>query len=66
MQKYIDNVPEIKKYVIMPNHIHLIIQIDNGTMWAVSATASVGASTLCVKVSAGHLHRPLQEINNEF
>ena len=38
VQKYIDNVPEIKKYVIMPNHIHLIIQIDNGTMWASSPT----------------------------
>ena len=38
VDKYIVNVPEIKKYVIMPNHIHLIIQIENGTMWASSPT----------------------------
>ena len=38
VDKYIRNVFEIKKYVIMPNHIHLIIQIDNGTMWASSPT----------------------------
>ena len=35
VEKYIKNVPEIEKYVIMPDHIHMIIRIDNdeyGTM----------------------------------
>ena len=37
-EKYIRNVPEIDKYVIMPDHIHLIIQLDNGSMWASTPT----------------------------
>ena len=41
VEKYIRNVPEIEKYVIMPNHIHMIIRIDNGTMWASSPTNKV-------------------------
>ena len=28
-EKYIRNVPEIKKYVIMPDHIHMIIRLDD-------------------------------------
>ena len=28
-EKYIRNVPEIEKYVIMPDHIHMIIRLDN-------------------------------------
>ena len=28
-EKYIENVPEIEKYVIMPDHIHLIIRIED-------------------------------------
>jgi len=38
IEKYIKNIPEIDKYVIMPDHIHMIIRIDNGTMWASSPT----------------------------
>ncbi len=38
IEKYIRNVPEIKKYVIMPDHIHLLIQMENGTMKASSPT----------------------------
>lgn len=34
VEKYICNAPEIVKYVIMPDHIHLIIQLENGAMWA--------------------------------
>ena len=38
VRKYIDRIPDIDKYVIMPNHVHLLIVIpmpENGTMWAV-------------------------------
>ena len=42
IEKYIRNVPEIEKYVIMPDHIHMIIRIDNnGTMRASSPTNNV-------------------------
>ena len=40
-EKYLSNENQIEKYVIMPNHIHMIIKIDNGTMWASSPTKSV-------------------------
>ena len=40
-EKYIKSIVGIDKYVIMPNHIHLIIKIDNGTMWASSPTKSI-------------------------
>lgn len=33
VEKYIRNASEIVKYVIMPDHIHLIIQLDKGAMW---------------------------------
>ena len=38
VEKYICNAPEIKKYVIMPDHIHIIIRLDNGSMWASTPT----------------------------
>ena len=40
VENYIKNVPEIEKYVIMPDHIHMIVKIENnnGTMWASSPT----------------------------
>ena len=40
VQKYISNINGIMKYVIMPNHVHFIVKIDNdygtenGAMWA--------------------------------
>ena len=37
-EKYIRNVPEIEKYVLMPDHIHMIIRLDNGSMWASTPT----------------------------
>ena len=44
VEKYIHNAPEIEKYVIMPDHIHMIIRLDNGSMWASTPTkVSVGA-----------------------
>ena len=29
VEKYIRNVPEVEKYVIMPDHIHMIIRFEN-------------------------------------
>ena len=44
VEKYIRNVPEIEKYVLMPDHIHMIIRLDNGSMWASTRTGeNVGA-----------------------
>ena len=40
-EKYIKTIPGINKYVIMPNHIHMIIKIEDGTMWASSPTRSL-------------------------
>ena len=37
-EKYIRNVPQIEKYVIMPDHIHMIIRLENGSMWASTPT----------------------------
>ena len=39
--RYLRSVNEIEKYVIMPNHIHMIIRFDSGTMWASSPTKSI-------------------------
>ena len=41
VEKYIKRVPEITKYVIMPDHIHFILLLDDGTMWASSPTRNV-------------------------
>ena len=38
VEKYIRNVPEIEKYVIMPDHIHMIIRLESGPMWASAPT----------------------------
>jgi REP element-mobilizing transposase RayT len=38
VEKYIRNVPEIETYVIMPDHIHMIIRLDDGSMWASTPT----------------------------
>ena len=32
VEKYIKNAPEITKYVIMPDHVHIIIELHNGSM----------------------------------
>ena len=37
-EKYIRNASEIEKYVIMPDHIHMIIRLENGSMWASTPT----------------------------
>ena len=38
VEKYIRNAPEIEKYVIMPDHIHMIIRLESGSMWASTPT----------------------------
>ena len=38
VEKYIRSTPEIEKYVIMPDHIHIIIRLHNGSMWASTPT----------------------------
>ena len=40
-EKYLRSMPGIDRYVMMPNHIHLIVVIRSGTMWASSPTQSV-------------------------
>lgn len=42
VKKYIENIEQIEKYVIMPNHIHMIINI-NGAMWASPPTKSISS-----------------------
>jgi len=37
-EKYIRNVLEIEKYVLMPDHIHMIIRLNDGPMWASAPT----------------------------
>ena len=43
VEKYMQRIPGIGKYVIMPNHIHMIIEIltEEGSMWASTPTQSV-------------------------
>ena len=41
VEKYIRNVPQIEKYVIMPDHIHMIIRLEDGSMWASTPTKSL-------------------------
>ena len=41
VEKYIENVSGIEKYVIMPDHIHMIIRLENGSMWASTPTNAI-------------------------
>ena len=49
VEKYIKNIPDVGAYVIMPNHVHMILHISSnnilqGPMWASAPTnASVPA-----------------------
>ena len=48
MKRYIENIDLqtgvlLDHYVIMPNHIHLLIRLDNGMMWASSPTQTASA-----------------------
>ena len=48
-EKYIRNVPEIEKYVIMPDHIHMIIRLDGGAMWASPPTDKIASIVRSIK-----------------
>ena len=50
VEKYIQNVKEIEKYVIMPDHVHMMIRIDGGTMRASSPTNKVASIIRSIKV----------------
>jgi REP element-mobilizing transposase RayT len=56
VEKYIKGINGIDKYVVMPNHIHMIIKINNGTMWSSSPTISqlVKAFKTLVSKEIGH------------
>ena len=45
VEKWIKSISGIDKYVIMPNHVHLIIRIDTaeGPMWASAPTQSLSS-----------------------
>ena len=43
VDKFLQTIPGIEKYVIMPNHIHLLIRIENGPMWASAPTKSLSS-----------------------
>ncbi len=40
VEKFMKSMPGIDKYVIMPNHVHLIVNNENGAMWASPPTVS--------------------------
>ena len=50
VEKYIRNEPAVEKYVIMPDHIHMIVRIDVGTMRASSPTKSVSSVVRSIKI----------------
>ena len=52
VEKYIRNVSEIKKYVIMPDHIHMIVQIENGSMRASTPTNRISNIVRSIKILA--------------
>ena len=35
---YLRSVPGILKFVVMPNHVHFIVALENGPMWASAPT----------------------------
>ena len=49
-EKYIATMPGIDKYVVMPNHIHMILVIQNGPMWASAPTQSVSQIVKSFKI----------------
>ena len=49
VEKYIKSIPGIDKYIIMPNHIHLIIKNENGTA---SSFAEMLSPTVSQKIKS--------------
>jgi len=52
VEKYIRNVLQIKKCIIMPDHIHFIIEIENGSMRASTPTKNVSNIVRSIKTLA--------------
>ena len=54
MEKYIRRIPGLKKYVIMPNHVHMIIVISdgegNGPMRASAPTPGISQRVRSFKI----------------
>ena len=49
VKEYIHTIPGIRVYVIMPNHVHLLVRIANGTdgsMWASTPTGKISQPTI--------------------
>ena len=40
-EQYLLSMPGVEKYVIMPNHIHMLVRISGGPMWASAPTGSI-------------------------
>ena len=40
-ETYLASVPGILKYVVMPNHVHFIVALGSGPMWASAPTMTV-------------------------
>ena len=41
VERYVGSIPGVEKYVIMPNHVHMIIRIEDGPMRASAPTPSI-------------------------
>lgn len=41
VERHLASVPGIEKYVVMPNHIHMLVRIHSGPMWASAPTGSI-------------------------
>ena len=57
VEKYLTNINnsyqnvELVEYVIMPNHLHFIVNIEQGSMWASTPTVSKIVQTFKILVS---------------
>ena len=49
-EKYIRNILEVEKYAIMPDHIHMLIRLDYGSMWASTPTNKIASIVRSFKV----------------
>ena len=58
VEKYLRSMPGVEKYVVMPDHVHILVRIADGPMKASAPTASLpqlirSLKGLCTK-AAGH------------
>ena len=54
VERYLQAIPGVDIYVIMPNHVHLIVWIgsENGPMWASAPTQSLSERIRSFKILA--------------